>query len=318
MARLIAARFAGLAATLFAVSILVFLVMNLLPGDPAAIMLGTSARPDTLAALRIELGLDQPLALRYLRWIGGILSGDFGTSTTYGVPVAGLIADRLALTIPLASMALFLSLLVALPLGILSAAHRGGFVDLVATLLSQIGLALPNFWIGLILILVFATTLGLMPSGGFPGWSAGLFPCLTALVMPATALALPQAAVLTRVTRAAVLDVMNQDFVRTARAKGLPRNRALYRHAVPNALIPVVTILGMQVSVLMAGAVLVENVFGLPGLGRLAYQALAQRDLVVIEDVVLMFAAIVICVNFLVDLAYLALDPRLRTVRHAL
>ncbi|MEH6718559.1 MAG: ABC transporter permease [Aurantimonas endophytica] len=312
MLRMIAWRLAGLVVTLLAVSVAVFLVMDVLPGDPAAIMLGTSARPDTLAALRLELGLDRPLPLRFAAWIGGVLTGDLGTSTTYGVPVAGLILDRLAVTLPLALMAIVLSIALALPLGILAASRRGSAWDLLATGAAQIGVATPNFWVGILLILVFASTLGIMPSGGFPGWDAGILPALAALTLPAVALALPQAGVLTRVTRSAVLDVLHEDFVRTARAKGLTRRAALWRHAVPNALLPVVTVIGLQFTFLIAGAVLVENVFGLPGLGRLAFQALQQRDLIVMQDVVLLLAALVIVVNFLVDLSYLVLDPRLR------
>ena len=233
-------------------------------------------------------------------------------SYTYGVPVAGLIAERLAVTLPLALIAILLSVAIAIPLGVASAARRNGAVDYAAGLLSQMFIAVPGFWVGLLLVMVFSVSLGWVPSGGFPGWQAGLMPALGALVLPAVALALPQAGVLTRVTRSAVIEVMNEDFVRTARAKGLPRHKALWRHAVPNALVPVVTILGLQFTFLIAGAVLVENVFNLPGLGRLALQALSQRDIIVMQDVVLFFAALVIIMNFLVDLSYLALDPRLR------
>ncbi|TCL91231.1 peptide/nickel transport system permease protein [Rhizobium sp. PP-WC-2G-219] len=312
MTGLLLRRFASLFLTLLAVSALIFLVMDVLPGDPAAIMLGTSATPETLEALRRELGLDQPLVLRYLSWLGGVASGDLGNSYTYGVPVAGLIAERLAVTLPLAFIAILLSVAIAIPLGVASAARRNGAVDYAAGLLSQMFIAVPGFWVGLLLVMVFSVSLGWVPSGGFPGWQAGLMPALGALVLPAIALALPQAGVLTRVTRSAVIEVMNEDFVRTARAKGLPRRTALWRHAVPNALVPVVTILGLQFTFLIAGAVLVENVFNLPGLGRLALQALSQRDIIVMQDVVLFFAALVIIMNFLVDLSYLALDPRLR------
>lgn len=312
MTGLLLRRFASLFLTLLAVSALIFLVMDVLPGDPAAIMLGTSATPETLEALRRELGLDQPLVLRYLSWLAGVATGDLGTSYTYGVPVAGLIAERLAVTLPLAFIAILLSVAIAVPLGVASAARRNGAVDYAAGLLSQMFIAVPGFWVGLLLVLVFSVSLGWVPSGGFPGWRAGIVPALGALVLPAIALALPQAGVLTRVTRSAVIEVMNEDFVRTARAKGLPRRKALWRHAVPNALVPVVTILGLQFTFLIAGAVLVENVFNLPGLGRLALQALSQRDIIVMQDVVLFFAALVIVMNFLVDLSYLALDPRLR------
>ena len=312
MLRLIAGRFASLAVTLVAVSVAIFLILEVLPGDPAAIMLGTSAREDTLAALRQELGLDRPVLDRYLDWAGGLLHGDLGTSITYRLPVATLVAERLAVTLPLSLFAILISTALALPLGVAAAANRDRAVDRAVLVFSQIGVAVPNFWIGLLFILLFSTALGWFPAGGFPGWSAGFWPALKSLLLPAVALALPQAAVLTRVTRSATLEVIGADFVRTARAKGLNKGRTLRGHVVPNALIPITTILGLQLSFFFGGAILVENVFNLPGLGRLAYQALAQRDLVVIKDVVLIFSGLVIVVNFIVDLGYLFLDPRLR------
>lgn len=315
MAALVARRFAGLLLTLIVASALIFAVMNLLPGDPAAAMLGTSATDETLDALRHAMGLDQPLLARYLRWIAGFLQGDFGTSLTYDVPAAGLIADRLAVTLPLAAMALTLSIAIALPLGVAAAARKGGLIDHVATVASQIFISVPAFFVGLMLIAALSVGLGLVPSGGFPGWSSGPASAFGALALPALALALPQAGVLTRVTRTGIIEVLGEDFVRTARAKGLTRRQALWRHAVPNALGPVVTMIGLQFTFLVAGAVLIENVFSLPGLGRLAYQALNQRDFIVMQDVVLLLAALVILVNFLVDIAYLILDPRLRRPR---
>lgn len=305
-------RLVSLVITLFAVSLIIYVVMGLLPGDPAAIMLGTSASPDTLAALQKQMGLDQPLPLRYLHWLAGVFRGDFGQSYTYGVPVAGLILERLAVTLPLALLAVCLSVTIAIPLGVAAARNRNGALDFVAGLFSHVGIAVPGFWVGLLLIIVFSTTLGWMPAGGFPGWTPSFSAGLTALILPAVALALSQAGVLTRVCRSAVLEVMNEDFVRTARAKGLSERVALWRHAVPNAMIPVVTMIGLQFTFLIAGAVLVENVFNLPGLGRLAYQALTQRDIVVMQSVVLFFSALVIIMNFGVDIAYLLIDPRLR------
>jgi peptide/nickel transport system permease protein len=312
MAKLLLRRLLGLLVTLVAVSALIFVIMEVLPGDPASVMLGTSASPDTLAALRHELGLDQPLITRYVHWLGGFVTGDLGNSSTYGVPVAGLIAERLTVTLPLASMAMLLSVALGVPLGVASAARRNSGFDYTAGFVSQIFIAVPGFWVGLLLILAFSVLLGWTPSGGFPGWNAGAAASLAALLLPAVALALPQAGVLTRVTRSAVLEILGEDFIRTARAKGLTRRAALWRHAVPNALVSVVTVLGLQFTFLIAGAVLVENVFNLPGLGRLAFQALNQRDIIVMQDVVLFFAALVIVVNFLVDLSYLYLDPRLR------
>ncbi len=312
MLTLLARRIAGLVLTLLAVSALIFAVMDILPGDPASIMLGMSASPDTLAALRHELGLDQPLVIRYLQWLAGVATGDLGKSYTYGVPVAGLIAERLAVTLPLALMAILISMAIAIPLGVVSASRRNSAVDYAGGFVSQLFIAVPGFWVALLLILAFSMSLGWLPAGGFPGWQAGIIAGLEALLLPAVALALQQAGVLTRVTRSSVLEVLNEDFVRTARAKGLSRRAALWRHAVRNALVPVATILGLQFTFLIAGAVLIENVFNLPGLGRLALQALSQRDIIVLQDVVLFFAALVITMNFLVDLSYLLLDPRLR------
>lgn len=309
---LILRRLLSLIITLLAVSLIIFLVMGMLPGDPAAIILGTSASPDTLAALQKQMGLDQPLPLRYLQWLAGVFHGDLGRSYTYGVPVAGLIIERLAVTLPLALIAVCLSILIAVPLGVTAARHRNGALDFLSGIFSHISIAVPGFWVGLLLIILFSTTLGWMPAGGFPGWQAGFGAALQALVLPAVALALSQAGVLTRVCRSAVLEVMSEDFVRTARAKGLSESTALWRHAVPNALIPVVTMIGLQFTFLIAGAVLVENVFNLPGLGRLAFQALTQRDIVVMQSVVLFFCALVIIMNFVVDIAYLFIDPRLR------
>jgi peptide/nickel transport system permease protein len=304
-------RLLGLGFSLFAASLLVFLVLSVLPGDPAALMLGTNARDDTLAALRAQMGLDRPLWLQYLAWVGGLLRGDFGVSFTYGVPVAELIGARALVSVPLAGMAILLSTLVAIPVGVTAAAARGRPADLLLMGVAQVGVSLPNFWLGLLFILLFAVNLAWFPASGFAGWEAGAGPALRSLLLPAAALALPQAAILARVTRSAVLDTLGQDYVRTALAKGLTSSVALWRHAVPNALIPVVTILGLQFSFLLAGTVIIENVFTLPGLGRLMFQAIAQRDLIVVQDLVVLLAGSVIAVNFLVDLLYLALDPRL-------
>lgn len=302
----------GLAVVLAIASLVIFLLIEAAPGDPASIMLGTNASPDTVAALRTELGLDRPMLVRYLSWLGGVFTGDLGNSYTYDVPVAQLIADRLAVTVPLTLIATLLSIAISLPLGVWAANRPNGPVDTLASLFSQVGIAVPNFWIGLLLILGVALGLGWFTAGGFPGWQAGFWPALEALILPAVALAIPQSAVLTRVTRAAVIEVTNEDFVRTARAKGMSRTRALWRHTVPNALLPVVTMLGLQIPFLISGAVLVENVFTLPGIGTLAYQALSQRDLIVVQNVVLMFTLIVMVVNVIVDALYTVLDPRLR------
>jgi peptide/nickel transport system permease protein len=311
MTRLLLHRGFGLLLTLFAASLVVFLVLGVLPGDPAALMLGTAARADTLAALRHQLGFDQPAWLRYLLWVRGLLHGDLGLSYTYHVPVALLIAARAAVSVPLAALAIGLSTLVAIPLGTLAASHRGHALDATLTATAQLGMAVPNFWLGFLLILAFSMQLGWLPGGGFPGWERGVVAALRALLLPALALALPQAAILARVTRSAVLETLDQDYVRTALAKGLSERAALWRHALPNALVAIVTVLGLQFGYLLAGTVIIENTFALPGLGRLLFQAVAQRDLIVVQDLVLLLAGSVVVVNFVVDLAYLWLDPRL-------
>jgi peptide/nickel transport system permease protein len=304
-------RLIALGLSLAVASVLIFAVVDLVPGDPASYMLGTGARPDTLAALHEQLGLDQPFALRYAHWIGGVVRGDLGDSFTYRSPVAGLILARLQVSLPLALMALALAVAIAFPMGMLAAARRGRPADAAVMAGTQIGMALPNFWFAMLLVLVLAVRLRWLPAGGFPGWSHPLA-ALRALVLPAVALALPQAAILARVLRSALVETLGQDYVRTARAKGLSAAQALRRHALRNALIPVLTILGMQFSFLLAGAIIIENVFYLPGLGRLIFQAITQRDLIVVQGAVLVLVAAVILVTFLVDLGYGLIDPRLR------
>ena len=309
--RMLARRLALLALALVVASAVIFAVVDLVPGDPAVFVLGTGARPDTLAALRQQLGLDLPWPTRYARWLGGVLTGDLGTSLAYKAPVAGMILDRVQVSLPLALMALGLAVAVALPVGMLAASRRGRPADALAMGAAQVGIALPNFWFAMLLVLVFAVKLRWLPAGGFPGWSDPLA-ALRALVLPAVALALPQAAILARVLRSALIETLGQDYIRSARAKGLSRAQVLRRHALRNALIPVLTILGMQFSFLLAGAIIIENVFYLPGLGRLIFQAISQRDLVVVQSAVLVLVAAVILVTFLVDLAYAAVDTRLR------
>ncbi|MBP2229931.1 peptide/nickel transport system permease protein [Azospirillum agricola] len=298
--------------TAWLATVAVFAVLEAVPGDPALVMLGVNAQPDTLAALRAQMGLDRPLAERYLRWTGGLLRGDLGVSLTYARPVADLVAERLVVTLPLALLSLALSTAAAIPLGLLAAARRGRGGDWAVLGFTQLGVAMPSFWIAILLILLFSVTLGWFPAGGFPGWEAGAGPALKALLLPAVALAVPEAAILARVTRTAILDTLGEDHVRTARAKGVGRTAVLLRHALPNALLPVATVLGLQLSFLVAGAVVVENVFTLPGLGRLLYQAIGQRDLIVVQGVVVLLAVFVVVVNALVDIACAAVDPRPR------
>lgn len=305
-------RLVALLLTLLAAALVIFVVLEILPGDPAAVTLGLNAAPEALAALRTEMGLDKPAVLRFFIWLGGLVTGDLGQSYTYRVPVLQLIAERMAVTLPLALMAIALATAIGIPLGMLAASRHGRLADAGVMAFAQAGLAIPNFWFGLLLVLVFAVGLGWLPAGGFPGWQAGFGISLKALLMPALALALPQAAIIARVTRSSMLDTLQEDFVRTARAKGLSEGTTMRRHALRNALIPVVTILGLQFSVLIAGAIIIENVFALPGLGRLVFQAIAQHDLIVVKDLVMLFAGLAILINFAVELLYGLIDPRLR------
>ena len=305
-------RLVSLLASLLVASLVVFAAVEIVPGDPARFMLGINAQPDTVAALRAELGLDRSLVERYLSWVGGLFTGDLGVSYTYRSPVSEIVVERLQVSLPLAVYALALTVVIAFPVGMLAAGSRGGVVDTLFTGATQLGVAVPNFWFALLLILLFSVNLGWFSAGGFPGWQAGLLPGLQALTLPAIALALPQASILARVLRSSLIDTLSDDYVRTARAKGLSAGQALRRHALRNAMIPVFTIIGLQFSFLIAGAVIIENVFFLPGLGRLVLQAITQRDLIVVESVVMLLVLAVILVNFVVELAYAWIDPRLR------
>ena len=305
-------RLVSLLASLIVASLVVFAAVEIVPGDPARFMLGINAQPDTVAALRAELGLDRSLVERYLSWVGGLFTGDLGVSYTYRSPVSEIVAERLQVSLPLAVYALVLTVVIAFPVGMIAAGSRGGAVDTLFTGATQLGIAVPNFWFALLLILLFSVNLGWFSAGGFPGWEAGLLPGLQALTLPAIALALPQASILARVLRSSLIDTLSDDYIRTARAKGLSAGQALRRHALRNAMIPVFTIIGLQFSFLIAGAVIIENVFFLPGLGRLVLQAITQRDLIVVESVVMLLVLAVILVNFVVELAYAWIDPRLR------
>jgi peptide/nickel transport system permease protein len=304
--------------TLIAASLLVFGALSYLPGDAAQVAMGPDATPELIAAKRAELGLDRPASTRYVEWVSGLLRGDMGTSYAYGSPVADLIGERLAVTLPLAALALLISTSVALVAGVYAAAHHNKPGDVGVMTLTQLGVAVPNFWLAILLVLLFSVKLQWFAAGGFDGWyfgngvSAGLWAGLNALLLPAVALAAVQAAILARFTRSAVLDVMREDFVRTARAKGLSRGQALRRHVLRNALVPVVTILGMQFAELVINAIVVENVFYLPGIGRLVFQSIGNRDLIVVQNVVMLLAALVIVVNFVVDVAQAWIDPRVR------
>ncbi len=305
-------RILSLLITLVISSVVIFVSLEIIPGDPASYMLGINAQPDTIEALREELGLNRNKFERYLVWVKNMISGDFGISYTYRSPVNEMVLERLRVSLPLALLALLISTMIAIPVGIYAAANYGKPSDFSIMGLTQFGIALPNFWFAILLVYLFAIILRWFSAGGFTGWDEGILLGLKSLTLPAISLALPQASILSRVMRSSLLETLNEDFIKTARAKGLSENQSLLRHGVRNALIPVFTILGLQFSFLIAGAIIIENVFFLPGLGRLIFQSIAQRDLIVVESVIMLLVFAVVTVNFLIDIAYLIIDPRLR------
>jgi len=305
-------RILGVALTLLVAAALIFFLLDVLPGDPARFMLGINASDEALNALRQQLGLDQPALVRFGQWLMGLFTGDLGMSASQRAPIAELILERMQLSLPLAFGALVLSTLIGLPLGIFAAQNQGKIGDAGLMGLAQIGIAIPNFWFAMLLVVVFAVTLKWLPPGGFVPWAENPAAAFRALILPTIALALPQAAILARVMRTSLVDVARQDFIRTARAKGLSKNQALWRHGVRNALLPVMTIMGLQFAFLIAGTIIVENVFYLPGLGRLIFTAISARDLFVVRSALLVLVGLVVIIMFLVDLLYALVDPRLK------
>ncbi len=309
-------RFTSFVLTLAVASVVVFAALTVLPGNAAEVMLGESATPQAVLALEKKLGLDRPAPERYLAWLGGLLTLELGLSHAYDAPIVELIAERLAVTVPLALLAMVMSTVLALAAGVYAASRHNRAGDLGVMALSQLGIAVPSFWFGILLVMLFAVTLPWFPAGGFPGWTeddgGGLWDGLQALLLPAMALAVVQAAILARFVRSALLDVLREDFVRTARAKGLSRRAVLWRHVLRNAMVPVVTVMGLQFANLVTGTVVIENVFSLPGLGRLVFQAIGNRDLPLVQNIVMLLAATVIAINFVVDLLYALIDPRMK------
>ena len=302
----------GFLVTLIVAAGLIFWLLDLLPGDPAQFILGINATPEAVARLRLQMGLDAPPHERFLGWLAGMLQGDFGMSHTQRAPVAQLIWERLGVTLPLSVMAMIISMLVGLPLGILAARRRGKALDTGIMVLAQTGIAIPNFWFGMLLTLLFAVVLRWLPPGGFTPWDEDPGLALRGLILPGLALALPQASILARVMRTALVDVTGQDYIRTARAKGLTLGEAVWRHGVHNALLPVLTLLGLQFAYLVAGTIIVENVFYLPGLGRLIFTAISERDLVLVRGATIILVLAVTVTMLLTDIAYALVDPRLR------
>ncbi len=296
--------------TLMIATVAVFVVLEVLPGDPALVMLGMQAEPDNLKAVRAELGFDRPPVERYFVWLSGLTRFELGNSYAYKTPIAPLIAQRLQVTLPLALMAVLFAICVGLPLGVLAAWRQGKAGDYGVMMFSQLGIAIPNFWFGLLLILLLSLGAGLFPAGGFPGWHDDFWGSLRSLVLPVIALGLPEAAILSRITRSSMLDTLREDYIRTARAKGAPHRTVLFGHALRNALIPIVTIIGLFFGFQVGGAIVVESVFYLPGVGQLIYQSINNHDLIIIKNVVILLTALVLAINLIVDVVYAALDPR--------
>ncbi len=301
-----------LIATLIGASIVVFLVLEILPGNAAQIMMGPEASPEVVQALASKLGLDRPPLERYWHWVIGMLSGNLGDSYAYSSPVFDLIVERLAVTVPLAIIAMLLTTVLALVVGIYAASQHNRMGDVGLMGLTQIGIAIPNFWFAIMLILLFSVKLQWFSAGGFEGWAEDPGQALKSLLLPALSLAVVQAAILARITRSAVLEVMREDYVRTARAKGLSQSATLWGHVLRNAMIPVITVMGLQSAELLAGTIVVENVFYLPGLGRLIFQSISNRDLIVVRNCVMLLATMVVVVNFVVDVLYAVIDPRVK------
>jgi peptide/nickel transport system permease protein len=312
MLRYLAKKLITLVLLLILVSITVFAVLFVLPGDPAQIILGINATPESLASLRADLGLDRSFLGQYEDWIEKLLAGQSHQSIHYKMPVFELILSRLAVTGPLALLAMLFAVVISIPLGIYAARHQNQRGDVTVMAFTQLGLATPEFWLGILLILLFSVELKWFAAGGFPGWGADACGSFKALLLPAFALGVIRAAILTRLTRSSMLEVLREDYVRTARAKGLRERTVVYVHALRNALIPVLTIMGLQLGQLLAGAIIIENVYFLPGLGRLVFTAIGMRDLPVVRDIVLLMATAVVCVNFIVDLTYAYVDPRIK------
>jgi peptide/nickel transport system permease protein len=313
--RYLIVRVIGVIPTLIGISILVFGVTYLIPGDPALIMAGSEATPEVVANLRQQWGLDQPVYVRYLAWLGNIARGNLGDSYFSRQTVLQLVGNALPVTVELAILSLLVAVLIAIPTGIVSAVKAGSWFDLCAATLGFIGLSIPSFWLGIMLIYVFAVYLQQLPAGGFTPLSAGLWPNLQSMILPSIALGTFASTQLMRYLRASLLDVLHADYVRTSRAKGLRERSVLLRHAVRNALIPFTTVLGVQMGYLLGGTVIAESVFALPGIGRLVLTAVLNRDYQVATGIIFLIATTFVLINLVVDMIYPILDPRVRLAR---
>lgn len=308
---LVVRRLLTVAPTILVVATVTFIAIQIIPGDIVEILLGTDARPDDVARLRREFGLDRPLAVRYVEWLGRLARGDLGTSISFREPVVRLLWQRLPVTLSVAVSAMFVAVVLAVPLGVLAARRAWSPLDLGVLAGSQMGLAIPTFWLGILLLLWLAAATPVFPLQGYAAFSANPLEWLRHLALPAFALGTERAAALVRLVRASVLDELNRDYVRTAHSKGLGGRVILRRHVLRNSLIPVITVAGLQLGYLMGGAIVIEQVFGLPGLGRLLLQGIFARDLAIVQGAVLTIALMFALLNLAVDLLYAVVDPRI-------
>nr|WP_076388730.1 ABC transporter permease [Vaginimicrobium propionicum] len=311
-AKVVAGRIGLLFVSLAVASVAVFLLINLLPGDVAAVIMGTNADPSSVEQVRAQLGLDRPLLLRYFEWIGQLLSGNLPSSVFTGMPIGPQVARRLGVTFSLVGLGMLTALLIALPAGMLAAAKRNKTIGVVVSVISQLGMAIPAFLAGLILVIIFAVKLRWLPANGYVPLKENPGQWIRYLILPVCSIAAVQGAILTRYVRSAFVEVIKQDYFRTARAVGFPYTAAMIRHGLRNAALQVLTVLGLQLSTLLVGAIVVEQVFRLPGLGSYLVQSVAQRDLPVVQTLVMILVTLVLVINTIVDLAYQLIDPRLR------
>ncbi|MGM0698794.1 MAG: ABC transporter permease [Actinomycetota bacterium] len=300
------------ALSLLVASVVIFALMSLLPGNAAQVALGTNATPEAVASLEAQYGLDRPPLIRYFDWLGGMLTGDFGTSYVTGAEITPVIVDSVQVTAILVIAAIAVSILIAVPLGTFAALEQRNWIGVTISAISQVGIAIPNFLAAIILVIIFSLTLGWFPSQGWMAPIEGLGGFLLRLVLPVVSLALVQAAILTRYVRSAVLDVMREDYIRTARAKGLTKTKALFAHGLRNAAIPVITVAGVQLATLLVGAVIIEQIFVLPGIGSELVRAVANRDLVAVQGIVMVLVLLVLIINLIVDILVPIVDPRIR------
>jgi peptide/nickel transport system permease protein len=312
VAEVVARRLALAVPMLLGMSVVVFLIVHLVPGDPARAILGLNATPELIARLRSQLGLDDSLVSQYLAWLGNVLTGDFGTDYSSSAPISSLLGQRLPVTIELAVVALAIAILIGVPLGVAAAVWRGRAADNAAQGVSMLGISVPDFWLGIMLILVFSLGMGVLPSSGWTPLTEDPVENLRHVALPALALGIGFAAVLIRVTRAAMLDVLSQDYIRFCRAKGVPEASVIFKHALRNAAIPITTVVGMQAGYLLGGAIVIEQVFSLPGVGRLVLDGVLQRNYPVVQGAVLVVGVMFIAVNLIADVLYTVLNPKLR------